>query len=136
MNADFSPNIRDCENNAILTCYTHIKGLKCEKHNDRNLNSVVISGVGHMLWRKDYFPKVTICLFKRYIKDADSQLYGNGAGEERKEEQIVSLMFRKREKQGSLEDRYSYVYQAPLIQRPDHRSEQCSTQKINSLNVS
>ena len=90
MKADFSQNIHDDESNSISTCYTHVKGLKCEMHIDGNFNIVTVSGVGHRLWRKEYFPKVAISLFKRYDKDADSQLcsqeFENGEVEERKQE--------------------------------------------------
>lgn len=71
--ADFSGNIKIDETNKLAKCFTHVRGLKCEICVDIKSYSLTISGVGHRLWRKEYFPKVALLLFKRYVYEADSQ---------------------------------------------------------------
>ena len=59
-------------NNDVIRCITHFRGLKCDMIID-NLNSTVpVSGVGHNIWREDFFPVVARLLFAQYVKYADS----------------------------------------------------------------
>ena len=61
-------------NNDVIRCITHFRGLKCDIRFD-NLNSTVtVSGVGHNIWREDFFPVVARLLFAQYVKYADSQV--------------------------------------------------------------
>ena len=39
------------------------------------LTTVTISGVGHQIWREDFFPVVAKILFLQFVKLADSQVY-------------------------------------------------------------
>lgn len=41
---------------------------------DNTTSSVTVSGVGHRIWREDFFPVVARILFAQYVKFADSQL--------------------------------------------------------------
>ena len=50
----------DCN---ALRCTTHVRGLKCELMIDDKTLTVTITGVGHRIWRDDFFPKVTKGLF-------------------------------------------------------------------------
>ena len=79
------------DNSPVITCITHVKGLKCEMQIDQVSKSVKVSGIGHRLWRNEHFPKVSTSLFKRYVQERDSQLCGeeiiNGVLEARKKEE-------------------------------------------------
>ena len=78
MKADYHLDIISPENNPVSTCLTHVRGLKCEMRIDRDSKFVKVSGVGHRMWRKEYFPRVSTSLFKRLrivgIIEAESDL--------------------------------------------------------------
>ena len=74
MMADFSKTVTTDSNN-IDVCTTHVKGLKREIRIDKQSQTTIITGVGHNLWRKEYFPKIATSLFKRYVEKTDSQLH-------------------------------------------------------------
>ena len=131
MKADFSQNIYDDESNSISTCYTHVKGLKCEMRIDGNFILSQFSRVEHRLWRKEYFPKVAFSLFTRYVKDADSQLcsqeFKNGEVEERKEETYCQFDIQEQREPAVVSTTgIPMLTSIPIIQCPDQRSEQSS----------
>ncbi|MCU7800228.1 MAG: hypothetical protein KZQ70_08815, partial [gamma proteobacterium symbiont of Lucinoma myriamae] len=72
--ADFSQSIVNKESSHVLKCITHVNGLKCEFQIDNDLNTVIITGVGHKMWREYVFPKVTKILFRQYVEETDSQV--------------------------------------------------------------
>ena len=59
----------------VLRCTTHFRGLKCDLKIDNSASTVTISGVGHQIWREDFFPVVAKILFAQFVKLADSQVY-------------------------------------------------------------
>ena len=71
--AGFSSNIDIDETTFITMCVTHVQGLKCELVLDSHFNTVTITGVGHRLWRSNYFSKAAKVLFKRFVQEFDSQ---------------------------------------------------------------
>ena len=66
MMAEFSKSVTTDSNN-IDVCTTHV--------NHKQSQTTIITGVGHNLWRKEYFPKIAASLFKRYVEETDSQLH-------------------------------------------------------------
>ena len=100
---------------------------------DENLNIFTVSSVGHRLWRKEYFPKVAFSLFKRYVKDADSQLcsqeFENGELEERKEETYCQFDVQEQREAAAVSTTGIQMFTStPITQRPDQRSEQSASQ--------
>ena len=61
-------------NNDAVRCITHFRGLKCEMKIDNLTSTVTVSGVGHKIWREDFFPVVSRLLFAQYVKYADSHI--------------------------------------------------------------
>ena len=72
--ADFASSITTDQSDCIYKCTTHVKSLRCDLKIDNNYQSVTITGVGRIAWRKYYFPKVTGALFMKYIQASESQL--------------------------------------------------------------
>ncbi|MEW8547726.1 MAG: GDSL-type esterase/lipase family protein [Candidatus Thiodiazotropha sp.] len=68
--SDFSLVMED----DVLRCITHFRGLKCDLKIDSSTSTVTISGVGHKIWREDFFPVVARILFAQFVKLADSQV--------------------------------------------------------------
>ena len=82
--SDFSLLMHD----DVIKCTTHFRGLKCDLRIDNKTSSVTVSGIGHNIWREDFFPVVARLLFAQYVKYADSQIYASfndNCGAERKE---------------------------------------------------
>ena len=107
-------------------------GLKCEMQIDQVSKSVKVSGVGHRLWRNEYFPKVSTSLFKRYVQERDSQLCGeeitNGVSEARKEEENGSRSHQVQSDTAPLSTSdFPMFTSTPIVQRTDPRSENNST---------
>ncbi|MCG8095216.1 MAG: hypothetical protein JAZ17_16625, partial [Candidatus Thiodiazotropha endolucinida] len=113
------------ENNPIATCYTHVQGLKCEMQIDRDSNTIKVTGVGHRLWRKTYFPKVALSLFKRYVQEADSQLGGEELINEKIEEEMHSRCFIQVQPEAAVAAATGtpMFTSTPIIQRTDHSSD-------------
>ena len=59
----------------VLRCTTHFRRLKCDLKIDNSASAVTISGVGHQIWRENFFPVVAKVLFAQFVKLADSQVY-------------------------------------------------------------
>ena len=74
MRADFSQSVTT-DSSSIDVCTTHVKGLKCHICIDKQSQTTIITGIGHNLWRKEYFPIIAASLFKRYVGETDSQLH-------------------------------------------------------------
>ena len=133
MKADYHLDIINPENNPVSTCLTHVRGLKCEMLIDRDSKSVKVSGVGHRMWRKEYFPRVSTSLFKRYVQENDSQFCGeeitNSVSEEKKEEHNGSRYHQVQPESVALSTTdFPMFTSTPIVQRTDSRSEQSSAQ--------
>ena len=133
LKADFGIDINRAETSPASTNYTHIQGLKCEMTIDIDSKSVKVSGVGHRLWHKEYFPKMAFSLFKRYVQEADSQLCGeefrNGVLEEEKEEPRSQYFGQIQPETAALSTTDLPIFTStPIVQRLDPRSDQSSTQ--------
>lgn len=74
LTADFSDSLKYNELQSVFKCTMHIKGLKCDVKVDNTTNMVTVTGVGRLIWRGEYFPKITQTLFRRYVQEADSQV--------------------------------------------------------------
>ena len=72
--SDFFNSINSDESQRVFKCTTHVKSLRCDLKLDGNSRNVTVSGVGHIVWRKDYFPKITRLIFKQYVQTSESQL--------------------------------------------------------------
>ena len=70
-------------NNDAVRCITHFRGLKCEMKIDNLTSTVTVSGVGHKIWREDFFPVVSRLLFAQYVKYADSHILERGTSRQR-----------------------------------------------------
>ena len=68
--SDFSLSMND----DAIRCTTHFRGLKCDLRIDNSSSTVIVSGVGHTIWREDFFPVVARILFSQYVRLADSQV--------------------------------------------------------------
>ena len=72
--------------NDVIRCITHFRGLKCDMNIDNCASTVTVSGIGHNIWRDDFFPVVARLLFTQYVKFAESQViesYTNGDADDR-----------------------------------------------------
>ena len=69
--SDFSLIMED----DVLRCTTHFRRLKCDLKIDNSASTMTISGVGHQIWRQDFFPVVAKILFAQFVKLADTQVY-------------------------------------------------------------
>ena len=72
--SDFSNSIDSDESRRVFKCTTHVKSLRCDLKLDGNSRNVTVSGVGRIVWRKDYFSKITRFIFKQYVQTSGSQL--------------------------------------------------------------
>ena len=70
----FSNSIDSDKSQRFFKCATHVKSLRCDLNLDGNSRNVTVSGVGRIVWRKDYFPKITRFIFKQYVQTSESQL--------------------------------------------------------------
>ncbi|MCG7878422.1 MAG: hypothetical protein N0C90_19140, partial [Candidatus Thiodiazotropha endolucinida] len=68
--SDFSLSMED----NVIRCVTHFRGLKCDMRIDNMALTVTVSGVGHKIWREDFFPVIARLLFAQYVQFADSQI--------------------------------------------------------------
>ena len=72
--------------NDAIRCITHFRGLKYDMKIDNCASTVTVSGVGHNIWRDDFFPVVARLLFTQYVKFAESQViesYTNEGADDR-----------------------------------------------------
>ena len=70
--SDFSLSMND--DVILCTTCTHFRGLKCDLRIDNSSSTVIVSGVGHTIWREDFSPVVARILFLQYVRLADSQV--------------------------------------------------------------
>ena len=68
--SDFSLIMED----DVLRCTTHFRGLKCDLKIDNSSSTVIVSGVGHNIWREDFFPVIARLLFAQFVEFADSHV--------------------------------------------------------------
>ena len=57
-----------------LKCSTPVRGLKCDLAINNSTSTVKITGVGHRIWRENFFSKLAKTLFMQYVKETDSQV--------------------------------------------------------------
>ena len=72
--SDFSNSIASGETGRFFKCSTHVKSLRCDLKLDGNSRNVIVSGVGRIMWRKDYFSKITRFMSKQCVQTSVSQL--------------------------------------------------------------
>lgn len=130
--ADFSENIKINETNKVAKCFTHVRGLKCEICVDIKSYSLTISGVGHRLWRKEYFPKVALLLFKRYVYEADSQF---GAEDEYQQNVAQSQTEPSEMETFHLNADNPVFTSTPIIQRPGDSQNSRNSSAQNSTST-
>ena len=75
--SDYSSSIDCDEANRIYRCSTHVRSLKCEMKLDGKSKNVTVTGVGRIMWRKDYYPRIAKIIFKQYVQKSESQLGGS-----------------------------------------------------------
>ena len=68
--SDFSLIMED----DVLRCTTHFRRLKCDLKIDNSSSTVIVSGVGHNIWREDFFPVIARLLFAQFVEFADSHV--------------------------------------------------------------
>ena len=44
---------------------------------DGKSKNVTVTGVGRIMWRKDYYPRIAKIIFKQYVQKSESQLGGS-----------------------------------------------------------
>ena len=71
MMSDFSLSM----NEGVIRCTTHFRGLRCDMKIDNSTSTLTVSGVGHKIWRDEFFPVVARILLAQYVKLAESQLF-------------------------------------------------------------
>ena len=72
LTADFSESIKLNDMQTVLKFTMHIKCLRCDVKMDSTTNIVTVSGVGRLIWRSEYFPRVAHNLFRQYVQEVDS----------------------------------------------------------------
>ena len=65
IHADYMSSVNIDETSYVSKCTTHIKGAKCDIKLDSHFKTMELSGIGYMLWREEWFPKILQALFKR-----------------------------------------------------------------------
>ena len=75
--SDYSSSIDCDEANRIYRCSTHVRSLKCEMKLDGKSKNVTVTGVGRIMWRKDYYPRIAKIIFKQYVQKSENQLGGS-----------------------------------------------------------
>ena len=73
----FSSSIECDETRSIYKRTTHLHSLKCDMKLDGNAKNVAVSGLGRIMWRKHYFPRIARIIFKQYVQISESQLGGS-----------------------------------------------------------
>ena len=74
IHADYMNSVDIDRTSFVSKCTTHIKGAKCELKLDSHFRTVELCGLGYQMWRNERFPQITRALFRRILKDLDSQL--------------------------------------------------------------
>ena len=69
--SDFSLSMND----DVIRCTTHFRGLRCDMKIENSSSTLTVSGVGHKIWRDEFFPVVARILLSQYVQLAESQLF-------------------------------------------------------------
>ena len=121
--SDFSSSIECDESRRIYRCTTHLRGLKCHMKLDGNSRNVTVSGVGRIMWRKDYFARIARVIFKQYVQISESQL---GRSLTESSQCDVLTAEKVEEENGPPTSTVQVVFSStPLISRKDSQTVNC-----------
>ena len=76
--SNFANTVGNDASQCSFKCTTHVKSLRCDLKLDGKSRIVTISGVGRIVWRKDYFPKIARAKFKQYVQLSDTENHSGG----------------------------------------------------------
>ena len=122
--SDFSSSIDCDETNQIYKCTTHIRSLKCDMKLDGKSKSVAVTGIGRIMWRKEFFPGIAKIIFKQYAKKSENYLDGSLA----QSSQYDVLTAEKVENNPQPTDTVQVVFSStPLIGRKNNQTVNCDS---------
>ncbi|MCG7875881.1 MAG: hypothetical protein JAY75_14380 [Candidatus Thiodiazotropha taylori] len=75
--SDFADSLQIGVSSCIYTCTTHVKCLRCDLKLDGPNRNVTVTGVGRIVWRKDFFPKIAREIFRQCVESSESQIHGS-----------------------------------------------------------
>ena len=84
--ADFANRIQKDNSNCSYTCSMQFQMLKCDLKLDSSSKTVIIAGVGRILWRKDCFARITRAIFKQFVFLSEK---GNDSCEQQMKENLT-----------------------------------------------